>query len=313
MATKTYRIWSLIATVCCLQAAPSFAQSCTAVAAVPLTITQPGNYCVTQHLFYEGAVPAPGVSDSAITVATDNVTINFGGYTLQGGTNAASNPLSAGIRALDRRNVAIRNGTIRSFGLGVHLSDVTGGITPLGYLVEHMLVDGGFIGGIIVNGQNGIVRSCRVINIHSTNASYTANAISLYGTNGQATDNSVTNVTATPTSSASGIYVNASGSLVQNNSIQGINPGRVGFGISVSTNGGGSLIRNNVVSNASGATGYGIVTTAGTTNVTVDGNTISGLMVGVNLSSSTTNKYKNNTVNGTSTPYYGGTDIGGNH
>jgi hypothetical protein len=290
----------------------AFAQSCTSISALPLVITQAGHYCLTQNLRYEGAVPVSGQLDNAITVVADDVTVDLNGYTMQGGVNASINPASAGVRGSDRKNVTIRNGAIRNFGIGVQLSDAAGGITPMGSMVERLLVDGALISGLSIAGQNAIIRDNRISNLASTSTTYMAVGIVSYGTNARVTHNAISNISSA-TLSASGISVDGSGSLVQDNSIFNINPGKTGYGVIATANASGSLVKGNVISNVNASMGMGVVTVQGVTNFAVDDNMVSGYSTGMNLGGPT-NKFKNNIVNGATTiPYNGGTNIGGNN
>jgi len=93
-------------------------------AGFPVTIAQPGSYRLMSNLTVADA------NVSAIQITTDGVTLDLNGYTLQGpvvcteGSPASINcaPGSAsgsGIYAYARNDVAVRNGNIRGFGVGV--------------------------------------------------------------------------------------------------------------------------------------------------------------------------------------------------
>ncbi len=87
---------------------------------IPLTITQPGSYYVVETLY------SLGPTADAITVESDAVTIDFMGFTLIGpgqDSGAANN----GINIRGRKDVTIRNGTIRAFGNNGVFNDSTSG------------------------------------------------------------------------------------------------------------------------------------------------------------------------------------------
>jgi hypothetical protein len=81
----------------------------TPISSIPFRITQPGSYYVTADLTI-----APG-TDNGITIASDNVTVDLAGFTLDGGGSGvdgvgveAHNPAYAGI--------TIRNGSATGWG-----------------------------------------------------------------------------------------------------------------------------------------------------------------------------------------------------
>jgi parallel beta-helix repeat protein len=86
----------------------------TPIASLPFTINQPGSYYVT------GNLTAPGAGNG-ITIAADNVTLDLGGFSLEGG-NAGTNAVT-----LDAAHfaVSIRNGSVRNWtatGIDMHLA-----------------------------------------------------------------------------------------------------------------------------------------------------------------------------------------------
>jgi parallel beta-helix repeat protein len=84
------------------------------VASLPFTISQPGSYYLTGNLTMAGA-------GNGITIAADNVTLDLGGFSLEGanvGTKAVT--LDAPHFAVTIRNGAVRNWT--GAGIDVHLA-----------------------------------------------------------------------------------------------------------------------------------------------------------------------------------------------
>jgi hypothetical protein len=314
MNTKATAL-ALIATVASLlPTTATLAHPCTDIASVPITISAPGRYCLTRNLIYMGQA-AIGTAESAILILSDDVTVDFDNHTLQGDANAAANPNAAAVRADDRNNVTVKNGAVRNIGLGVSLSDVSGGITPIGYVVERMLVDGVQSYGILVNSQHAIVKDNRVANLVYARTLTTPAGISVSGTAAKVVGNTVSNVRSSITP-AFGIYLNAPASIVQNNSISNIDSIRSSaFGITLGVATSGSAIKDNVIQSAVSTTDTGITAVSGTSNVMIDNNAISGFFYAVNLSGSTNSKFRNNTAIGTGSanPYYGGINIGGNN
>ena len=115
------------------------ATSCTEIAAVPFTIKEPGAYCLKKSLTFAGGhrTIAVGSTDvpidfggTAILVGANDVVIDFRGHALDG---TPAGPLSdaVGVRAHGRRNVTLRNGTIRGFHEGISLGGTS-------YVVEDL-------------------------------------------------------------------------------------------------------------------------------------------------------------------------------
>ncbi len=150
-ARGTVVIGRLIAIV--LLCAPGFAQAetdeCIPISAVPVTITGPGVYCLTQRLVT--TVP----SGNAITIASSNVVLDFRGHFLKG-TQGGPQSTSVGVFAAGERNITIRNGTIQGFRVGIELRDEPFAIT--GYLVERMRLHGNSRAGVWVVGGANIIR-----------------------------------------------------------------------------------------------------------------------------------------------------------
>jgi hypothetical protein len=79
-----------------------------AISVLPYTITEPGLYYLTRNLS-----PPSGVADGII-VNADHVTIDLMGFAMDG-----NNSTAAGISMPGRKNVEIRNGTVRGFTTGI--------------------------------------------------------------------------------------------------------------------------------------------------------------------------------------------------
>jgi len=93
-------------------------------AGFPVTISQPGSYRLMSNLIVADA------NVSAIQITADGVTLDLNGYTLQGPvvcTNGSPASISctpgtasgSGVYAYAKNDVAVRNGNIRGFGVGV--------------------------------------------------------------------------------------------------------------------------------------------------------------------------------------------------
>jgi parallel beta-helix repeat protein len=287
-------------------AVPVQAQSCTPIYSVPYSISSPGKYCLTQNLRYEGG-------DTAISISSDDVVLDFNGYTLQGGAAAAANSFSRGVLGIYRSNVTVRNGAIRKFGYGVQFTQQSGGAS-IGLLIEQMLVDGVSTTGMQIDGTNAVIRGNRISNVTTTNSNGLAYAILVFGSGARIIDNVVARVNspAFPV----GIWIAASGSVVQGNFVSelGVSTnGLSGYGIYVNPNVTSGIIENNHVSQSVVLAGTGIGVSSNVTNIVVEKNTVIGYRAGINLSGSTGSKIRNNTVNVVGVAYYGGINLGGNN
>ena len=108
----------------------------------PFTINQPGSYYLTTNLT---ANPLGG----GITIAADNVTLDLNGFTLAGvGTGKGIDLPQA------RKNVTVRNGTIRGWGDGILAANLRNG------RFEKLLVSDNTANGIGVTNGGAIVKDC---------------------------------------------------------------------------------------------------------------------------------------------------------
>ena len=102
---------------------------CTAITTLPTTITVQGIYCLT------GDLATSMTSGLAIDIQTNNVTIDLNGWKL-GGLAAGAGTGTVGIFAWARKNITIRNGTIRGFYRGILLNDGSPYTASQGHLIE---------------------------------------------------------------------------------------------------------------------------------------------------------------------------------
>ena len=96
--------------------------NCTEIAKLPYIITAPGIYCLQSDLSTDIATGA------AIEVAADDVVLDLNRHALDGSAAGASTE-AYGVYAFDRKNITLRNGTIRGFVSGVLLNGATAGGT----------------------------------------------------------------------------------------------------------------------------------------------------------------------------------------
>ena len=196
-------------------ATPALAETvnCTAITALPAVITVQGIYCFTGDL-------STGItSGNAIEIQTNNVVLDLNGFKL-GGLAAGLGTSAKGIRATNRQNIIIKNGTIRGFREGILLE--TSGASQ-GHIVEDIRADQNTYIGIEVDGSGNIVRNNQVVATGGTTvfgANADAYGISVTGSGPRVLNNDVINTVAQGTGVARGIWLGfVNGGLVVNNRI----------------------------------------------------------------------------------------------
>ena len=180
-------------------------------------------------------------SGPALTIAADNVVIDFNGHTISN-TQPGATTEAYGVYSLDRANLTVRNGQIKGFNIGVFLNG--GDKLSYGNVVEDMSIDRSSSSGIYLFGAHSIVRRCEVTKIGgSTLATNKFNAgIAISGAAARIVGNSVSEVSSPAASSfpAFGIYLrNGDGFAVGNRVSQ------VHTGLYVATR--GAKFRDNII------------------------------------------------------------------
>lgn len=184
------------------------------ISKVPFVINVPGTYLLNRDRLYTG-------TGYAITINTDNVVVDLGGNTLSGNPTIAQANSTAGIFAQDRRNITVRNGTVRSFARGVYLEGLSGS----NHLVENIRADLSTFLGIQVKGNNSIVRQCRVTTVGGATAfRATRFGLHLTGRALLAEDNTILEVSPDASdflNEAAGIYIeNSANAILARNKVQ---------------------------------------------------------------------------------------------
>jgi Right handed beta helix region len=109
-------------------------------------ITNAGSYYLT------GNISASAINQVAISIASDNVTLDLNGFTLEGNSLG----YSAIYLIAAHQNVIVRNGIVRNWAnSGVNLSQVSN------VTAEDLLVSSNASYGILA-GENALVKNCRV-------------------------------------------------------------------------------------------------------------------------------------------------------
>jgi hypothetical protein len=151
-----HRILAALAALCAVPAAAETV-NCTNITLLPATITVQGVYCLKQDL------ATSMTSGAAITINTNNVTIDFNGFKL-GGLGGGAATQANGVVVDNRQNITLRNGNIRGFRFGIAISAVTSS----GHLIEDNLIDGSTMIGILLAGKGMVVRRNRIVNTDTT-------------------------------------------------------------------------------------------------------------------------------------------------
>lgn len=127
----------------------------TASTTFPVVINQPGSYVLTSNLVVSTA------NVIGIVIAADNVTLDLNGHALIGpGIGSGGNDVR-GIDGRFRKNITIKNGTVRGFpsdGIALHGSGWNQPTNGTNNLVKDIRAYGNAFTGIVVT--NGLVTNC---------------------------------------------------------------------------------------------------------------------------------------------------------
>jgi len=174
--------------------------ACTVLSSFPATISQAGSYCLDDDFVLDLPGPAP-----AIMIKADNVVLDLARHRLR---NRAQTPEStaAGIVALDRSNVTIRNGTLAGFTSAVQLT----GAGSRWSLVEGLHALNHRSNGLIVEGKGSIVRGNRIDQVGGTTLGATVGCgVGVRGTALRVLDNDIIDIQGSPGLTGVGVCVSA--------------------------------------------------------------------------------------------------------
>lgn len=238
---------------------------CLAISSAPFTISNPGSYCLTKDISI--------TTGTAIQINSSDVTLDLGGHTLNGLSSGSSTSAAAITDAYTlRRNITVRNGTIRGFGDAVYLIGT-------GMRVEAVHADLMSGRAIEVDGSDGVIRGNQVVETGSL---------------------------ANP---GAGIFANGDRMHVLDNDVDRTIGGIGGFGILAS--GFDGVIEGNRITNTairSGSTGIGVQN--GT--ALVINNRITSVDFGITMPPYVGGVYRDNITFSVNTRYTGGTSAGNN-
>ena len=282
---KTFFLRRLAFAFLCLalfQASSTHAETteCTEITALPTTITSQGVFCLKRSIGL-----SPGLlTGAAINIQTNNVIIDLNGFKI-GNLSAGVGTEARGIQAVDRKNIVIKNGTVRGFLIAVDLN----GCNSSGHVIEDMLLDQNTKFGILAEGTGFVIQRNQIVLVGGSTVEESDSPIGIgvMGSNMRILDNDISELftDADGIINAIGI-VNSSGIVVQGNRISNAQlPDSLGAGIVVTLDeSGGTNVRDNHIMN---------------------------FPVGIEFFEST-GIYTGNQVFGADIPFFGGTNGGNN-
>jgi Calx-beta domain/Right handed beta helix region len=248
------------------------ADPCAPILAIPFSIQAPGIYCLARNATTRMR------SGTAVLVAADGVTVDLGGFKLAG--TAGLKAQAVGIASEGRKNVTVRNGTVRGFLAGVVLRQAPPFLVSQGLLVQNVKALSNTYSGIWVEGADSEVAQCTVSSTGrgtSFGPDHDAMGIAAVGPGVQIVANAVT-----------ATYGSGRGN---------------GYGIGV-TSGDAAEVASNAVSGARSRATTGILIDA-SSSVAVNDNALSNLLFGIVLTNGSTGTTSNNTMTRVTTPYVG--------
>ena len=200
------------------EAASSF-DGCTGmIASLPTTISTQGVWCFDKDL------SVAITTGYAITIGTNNVTIDCNGFKL-GGLAGGAGTNTLGIFGDSRNNVGVRDCNIRGFAVGVSIQGQGTG----GHRVERNRLDGNRFAGIVVVGDGSLVRDNAVFDTGGSTSALPAQRSAAIVALGQVDvlDNQIVGVDGAGASEngADGIvFFGGSGAQLAGNRISGVVP-----------------------------------------------------------------------------------------
>jgi len=150
------------------------------ITSLPYTITTQGHYCFDRNL------STAQTAGAAITINADFVTLDLNGFKLGGGA-AGPATLTTGVAATDRKNLVIRNGNIRGFRSGIFV----GGAASKAVIIEDMRLDENMTNGIVVFGNNHVLRDNSVSDSGGNTTGSLVTGIAAFGESAQIINNAV--------------------------------------------------------------------------------------------------------------------------
>lgn len=282
-----------------VQASAAAPIGCTAIESVPTIIDVEGVYCFTENL------QTSITTGNAISINADNVIIDLKGWRLDGSA-AGVDTLAKGVYAYGRNNIAIRNGTIRGFYMGIEFSCNFPYTDSQGYQVEDIRAIANTYRVFYINGSDTVVRNNTVLDTGGSTQITYAEGMKLQGPGLRLLNNDIGGLVASTSGNANGIFVSyGDGAVIEGNRVYDLSTDTGNaFGIYTSSSD-DVLVKNNSVARLM----YGVRINSG--SALVIENQLMNMDDGVNYNGST-GKYRDNLTFNVATEFTGGTDAGGN-
>jgi parallel beta-helix repeat protein len=188
---------------------------CTEITILPATISTHGVYCLTSD------IATDLTSGYAVTIAADDVVLDLNGHTIDN-LAAGSGTQAYGIYGYRRKNVTVKNGTIRGFLGGVYFSDWGAYTDSRGHLIDRIRSDKNTSFGIAVKGHGSVIQGNQVMTTGGTTAyGSSASAYGIYalGPGNRIMDNDVITVTPTGSGTSYGILASSDNGIVFRNRV----------------------------------------------------------------------------------------------
>ena len=271
-------------------------------------IDSSGVYCLTNDFEYTG-------TGKAIEITANDVVLDLNGHTISGPAVATTPDFGTsanGIVAVERKNVTVKNGTIKGFYYGVVLSLYRG---TSGYLVEGITADSNTNHGIFVRGEGAVVRNNRVFNTGGSTVVSYARGIELYYADGaRVLNNDVSDTESVANGNVRGIIVlYSANTVISGNRISETNGPGTGqaSGLVVSASSDNALVEGNFVRETTSTSGTAYGAYISSDDVDIVNNRVSGAGTCFKFAG-TDNRYRDN-IASNCTGYSGGTALGDNN
>jgi len=210
--------------VACLRCAPAAAETltCTAISALPATISTAGTYCLNNNLYYSASTGA------AINITASKVVLDCNDHSITN-TRTPGPGTSYGIIASNQSHVTIRNCQVQSFYRGISFYESLS-FGSHDNRVEHNDVQRSSLAGTQIAGSNNIISNNRVTqNVGNGADNYTygilVSSYSGRGVGNLVEHNLVTDIAPGANVRVIGIYLlDVLNTTVKDNSISGMYP-----------------------------------------------------------------------------------------
>lgn len=242
------RVIRAIAAVAMALPAVGAAQTCTPITSLPAVISEWGSYCLDRSHVVD-------IRDgAAITIEADDVSLDCRGHVIDGRLPEGVATRARGIGAVSRKNISVRNCSVRGFASGINFS--ISGYIPHKLVVEDNRVDGSKQSGISIGGSyasfkgRGAVWRNIVTNVGGSDTPFAVGISTQW--NPDVIDNLVDGVTSGGDLAVGISQTTAGGSVVSGNHIRNVSSAGSAFGIVVGNDNylTSVEVRDNVIANS---------------------------------------------------------------